>query len=110
MAYIFSPFTDFFLLHLHLKIMSVSKRASESLTLTSAMFTAFSETLGKMYHPELNPNGSLNLGVAHNDLLQQKVYEKVRKKIHCSGVLFLTLFFWSTRTGKIMPSFESPCK
>lgn len=57
--------------------MSVSKRATESLALTCSMFHAFSQTFDKMYHPETNPNGALNLGVAHNDLLQQKVFEKV---------------------------------
>lgn len=58
--------------------MSVSKRASESLSITCPMFALFNQTFGKMYHAESNPDGAINLGVAHNDLLQQKVYEKVR--------------------------------
>ncbi|KAI7889371.1 pyridoxal phosphate-dependent transferase [Mucor mucedo] len=58
--------------------MSVSKRASESLSLTCPMFGAFSQTLNKMYNADTNPNGALNLGVAHNDLLQQKVFEKAK--------------------------------
>lgn len=57
--------------------MSISNRASETLAIQSPMVEAFTDVLGKLHHPEFNPTGALNLGVAHNDLLQQKIYQKV---------------------------------
>ncbi|GAA5797002.1 hypothetical protein HPULCUR_002380 [Helicostylum pulchrum] len=59
--------------------MPISKRATETLAIQSPMMEAFLESISKLYEPELNPTGALNLGVAHNDLLQQKVFEKAQE-------------------------------
>lgn len=56
------------------------------------MAESFFESLGKLHDPALNPTGALNLGVAHNDLLQQKIFEKVKTLFF----LFLPNFTYST--------------
>jgi 1-aminocyclopropane-1-carboxylate synthase len=56
---------------------NISQRAQESLALECPLFAAFMEVMDKLQHPEFNPNGALNLGLAHNDLLTEMVFEKV---------------------------------
>jgi hypothetical protein len=33
--------------------------------------------LPTLYHPTLNPTGGINMGLAHNDLMQKELLEKV---------------------------------
>jgi hypothetical protein len=56
---------------------NISQRAQESLALECPLLAAFMEVIDKLQHPEFNPNGALNLGLAHNDLLTEMVFEKV---------------------------------
>jgi hypothetical protein len=55
----------------------ISKRATEAIEIQCPMNLANKLVREKLHHPEFNPNGALNLGLAHNDLLQEKVFEKV---------------------------------
>lgn len=54
----------------------ISKRATDALNITSPLNAAMFEVMEKLQHPQLNPHGALNLGLAHNDLLQEKVFER----------------------------------
>lgn len=56
----------------------ISKRATESLDIVSPLNAAMFEVMGKLQHPQFNPEGAMNLGLAHNDLLQEKVFERTR--------------------------------
>ncbi|CAO3611888.1 unnamed protein product [Mucor hiemalis] len=56
----------------------ISKRATESLNIVSPLNAAMFEVMGKLQHPQFNPEGAMNLGLAHNDLLQEKVFERTR--------------------------------
>lgn len=55
----------------------ISKRALDTLAIQSPLNALMFEVMGKLHHPEFNPSGALNLGLAHNDLLKEKVFEKV---------------------------------
>ncbi|KAI8064319.1 pyridoxal phosphate-dependent transferase [Gilbertella persicaria] len=54
--------------------MSVSIRAKKALTVSCPMFDCFSEAKDKLNEP-----GFINLGVAHNDLLQNMISDKLKK-------------------------------
>ena len=56
---------------------NISNRAIENLAITSSLNDLLMSVLDKLQHPEFNPNGALNLGLAHNDLLLQRVMDKV---------------------------------
>lgn len=56
---------------------SVSQRALKTLAVDCPLNKAFMQVVDKLQHPEFNPQGALNLGLAHNDLLHQKVFAKV---------------------------------
>lgn len=56
---------------------NISKRAHETLALECPLLTMLSDVTSRLEHPEFNPNGALNLGLAHNDLLSGMVIEKV---------------------------------
>lgn len=83
--------------------MPISKRATETLAIQSPMSESFFESLGKLHDPVLNPTGALNLGVAHNDLLQQKIFEKVNLVfvIFLPNLLILLFFFFFDRLKNV---------
>ncbi|CEP09166.1 hypothetical protein [Parasitella parasitica] len=55
---------------------SISTRAAKSLAVECPLNKALMEVIDKLQHPEFNPQGALNLGLAHNDLLHEKIFEK----------------------------------
>ena len=45
---------------------------------TNALAEGFSRVINNLYHPELNPTGIINLGVAENRILLEHVSRKVK--------------------------------
>lgn len=66
----------------------ISKRAANTLDIECSLDRVNTLVREKLLDPEFNPNAVLNLGLAHNDLLQEKVFEKVEL---CGN--FLLCFF-----------------
>ncbi|KAI8378857.1 pyridoxal phosphate-dependent transferase [Choanephora cucurbitarum] len=58
--------------------MLISKKATDSLSVGCHLGSAISQVSHQLYHPEHNPNGAINLGLAHNDLLQDEVVKKAQ--------------------------------
>jgi hypothetical protein len=56
--------------------MKLSNRAAASIALTSPMNRILDETFDLLRHPIHNPEGALNLGIAHNDLMAVEIFEK----------------------------------
>ncbi|KAL0089655.1 pyridoxal phosphate-dependent transferase [Phycomyces blakesleeanus] len=59
----------------------VSQRGLQSITLESPMRRCASATNWTFYDPSENPTAPINLGVAHNDLLQDKLLEKISSSL-----------------------------
>lgn len=72
---------------------NISKRALDTLALKSPLNGLMFEVMPKIHHPEFNPSGALNLGLAHNDLLAEKVFEKV--SFTCSSRVKLVFIFYN---------------
>ncbi|KAI8374805.1 pyridoxal phosphate-dependent transferase [Blakeslea trispora] len=58
--------------------MLVSRKSVDSLSVGCHLGNAIRQVLQQLYHPERNPNGAINLGLAHNDLLQDEVVKKAQ--------------------------------
>ncbi|GAN10347.1 aminotransferase [Mucor ambiguus] len=58
---------------------AISNRAAKTLAVDCPLNKAFMQVNGKLHHPEFNPQGALNLGLAHNDLLHEKVFAKCQQ-------------------------------
>lgn len=58
-------------------MVAISTRAAKTLAVDCPLNKALMQVVDKLHHPEFNPQGALNLGLAHNDLLHQKVFAKV---------------------------------
>ncbi|KAI8085096.1 pyridoxal phosphate-dependent transferase [Halteromyces radiatus] len=55
----------------------LSQRALDSLAAPVPLRAKLIRALPELYHPTLNPTGAINMGLAHNDLMQKDIMEKL---------------------------------